>query len=377
MSQPGVNYESAPWQVGIRRAPDQPPVGGGMYCPDGHVITCAHVVAPDNQRPDRPVYVTFPHLGEHEPIPALVAESGWSPPSGKGRLKGDVAVLRLTALAPDGAAPPPLLRPSPEGVSTVHNFHTYGYPLRHPEGGVPARGTIVGQAEFEWVSLLSELGAQGLDPGFSGSPVWDVELRGVVGIVVLRDVPRSKSDHGGIDGIRNAYAIRMEALGGYWPALQPAIAGTSRRMANCSRNSSRWGWRPTAACPPSATRPFTAWGSPRRSTLGGEPAAALRAAALGRRGDAGLLDAGERFIVAVGDSKSGKSRSFAENLHGRRGGARLIVPASDPATLPSWPGSRYHSARGRRAVAGRHRPLSRARRARPQGAALPFSTGTP
>ena len=216
MSQPGVTYDNAPWQVSIRRARELPPVGGGLYCPDGHVITCAHVATDGDQRPDGPVYVTFQHLGEHEPIPALVADGGWLPREGPARLKGDVAVLRLTEPAPEGAAPAPLLR-TPDGERVTHAFYTYGYPDYHEEGGVPARGTIVGRAELQWVSLRTDEGGQGLDPGFSGSPVWDVDLGGVIGIAVLRDIPRSQAD------TRRGYAIRMEVLGTYWPALQPAI----------------------------------------------------------------------------------------------------------------------------------------------------------
>ena len=222
MSQLAFTYEVASWQVRVHRRLDGPPMGGGMYCPDGHVITCAHVVSPAGQRPDGPVYVSFQHARRHEPIAAVVADNGWWPASGEGELYGDVAVLRLTVPPPQEAAPAPL-RWLPEGVKAPHSFHTYGYPQPHVLGGVPMRGTIVGYAGQEWLSLLADPDGQGWRPGFSGSPVWDVQQGGVVGIVVVHDSPRSSGDRAGTDGARNAYAIRMEVLGEYWPALKPKI----------------------------------------------------------------------------------------------------------------------------------------------------------
>jgi Trypsin-like peptidase domain len=131
VSQPTFTYERAPWQVGIRREPESLPVGGGMLCPDGHVVTCAHVVSKDAERPDGPVYVEFQHADQHEPIPAVVVDGGWYPAAGEGGRRGDVAVLRLTVAPPPSAVPAPL-RPSPENVDKPHSFHTYGYPVRHP-----------------------------------------------------------------------------------------------------------------------------------------------------------------------------------------------------------------------------------------------------
>ena len=222
MSPPTVVYEQAPWQVRIDRGLGERTVGAGLYCSDGYVLTCAHVINPEGVKPGEPVYVSFQHAGPHERIPAVVADNGWWPPSGDGGLHGDVAVLRLTAPPPREASSAPL-RAWPTGASTAHTFYVYGYPWLHESGGVPARGTIVGRAEFEWLSLVADPYSQGLDPGFSGSPVWDVELGGVIGIVVLRDKPRSSGDRAGRGNGGTAYAIRMEVLGVYWPPLQPMI----------------------------------------------------------------------------------------------------------------------------------------------------------
>lgn len=313
MSQLAFTYEVASWQVRVHRRLDGPPMGGGMYCPDGHVITCAHVVSPAGQRPDGPVYVSFQHARRHEPIAAVVADNGWWPASGEGELYGDVAVLRLTVPPPQEAAPAPL-RWLPEGVKAPHSFHTYGYPQPHVLGGVPMRGTIVGYAGQEWLSLLADPDGQGWRPGFSGSPVWDVQQGGVVGIVVVHDSPRSSGDRAGTDGARNAYAIRMEVLGEYWPALKPkivrALPTDSERLEDLLEIGPIAGELPTVA-----EASVYALGVARSRYVSAEnpeppyvPRARLDAEIQDR------LDAGERFIVAVGDSKSGKSRSMAEAL---------------------------------------------------------------
>jgi len=322
-----VAYEMAPWQVSIRLEPGKPPVGGGMYCLEDHVITCAHVVDEDGRRPDGPVYVTFQHAAKHAPIPALVAEGGWFPRPEEDVGGQDVAVLRLTAPAPESATPAPL-RTSPAGVSVAHTFHTYGYPRLHPVGGVPVRGTIVGQAEFEWLSLAADAIGQELDHGFSGSPVWDVQLSGVVGILVVRE-------RRGAVGGSNAYAIRTETLGVYWPALQPKIVAALPEDSERLEDLLAVGLTADGGLPAvGETSVYDMGVTPSKYVTAENPTPAYvpRSRVDGEIQD--LLELGERFVVAVGDSKSGKSRSLAEMLHRLRPGARLIVPdASDPTAL--------------------------------------------
>jgi cellulose synthase operon protein C len=333
VSQSAFTYERARWQVRVHTGLGEPPAGGGLYCPDGHVITCAHVISPSGERPAGPVYVSFQEAGSHELIPAVVADDGWWPPSGKGNLRGDVAVLRLTAPAPAEAEAPPLCR-SPEGVRVAHAFRAYGYPPRYALGGVPVRGKIVGQAEIEWLSLLADVGGQGLHPGFSGSPVWDVELGSVVGIVGLCDIPRFTGDRRG-DGSRTAYAIRMEAIGQYWPPLQPAIVRALSSDNETLSDLLEVGPTDDGALPAVIETSVYDMGVTRSKYVTADnptPEYVPRSRVDAEIAD--LLEAGERFVVAVGDSKSGKSRSLAEMLHRLRPRARLIVPAAgDPAAL--------------------------------------------
>ena len=329
------HYEAAPWQVRIRRSENAPPVGGGMYGPGGHVITCAHVVDRDCERPDGPVWVEFQNAEPRKPIPAWVADNGWFPPSGDQGRRGDVAVLRLDGPVPAAATAAPL-RSSPRGVLSEHRFFAYGYPDDFPSGGTSARGVIVGQADDEWLELRA-IGRQ-LDYGFSGSPVFDPELGGVVGIVVIRNQLPPAARDAATPGM--AYAIRMEVLGEYWPALQPKVVrgqpSHDRTLAELLEvGPDAGGTLPTVGA--TSVYDMGVTKSKYVSAENPKPPYVPR-----HRLDAEirkLLDAGERFIVAVGDSKSGKSRSMAENLHERRGEASLIVPnASDPTALSQLAG---------------------------------------
>lgn len=221
---PGFNPERPGWLVRIRRSEDGVPVGAGMLISDLNVITCAHVVAdsPQDHPPESLVYVEFQYAERAGLIPAAVIQGGWRPERNH---TGDVAVLRLQGPLPRGAMPAPLQ--STEVGVWDHGFHAYGYPKGHEQGGVPARGVVVGAAEAEWLQLRAD-SAYGhtLSPGFSGSPVWDVSLRAVIGMVVTRERP------GGDKGDpRTGYAIPTEVLARYWPSLfkaaaMPGIIGT-------------------------------------------------------------------------------------------------------------------------------------------------------
>jgi WD40 repeat protein len=200
------------WQVKIRATPNGPVVGGGVLVTDRHVITCAHVVSDSSVSPQFSVYIEFQYTASTNPIPAQVISGGWFP--GSTLSTADIAVLRLESPPPDGCRPPPLRR-STIGV-TDHRFRTYGYPKGHDTGGVPARGNIVGPAESEWLQLQADstLG-YALEPGFSGSAVWDDDIHAVIGIVVTRDKIRGRAGDP-----RTGYAIPVEVLARYWPPLE-------------------------------------------------------------------------------------------------------------------------------------------------------------
>ena len=195
-------------------------VGGGVLADARHVITCAHVVnvalsySKGRQAcPVPPVPVEF--LGNSEE-PILATVEKWCPPSPDGT--GDIAVLKLEEDAPTGCASPPML--SPETL-TDHGFRVLGYPRGENllAGGVEAKGEIRGPTGpgTEWHQLDRVDSAYRVQPGFSGSPVWDTTLEAVVGIAVAADyVPRlakrALNDEAG-------FMIPIEVLARAWPDL--------------------------------------------------------------------------------------------------------------------------------------------------------------
>ncbi|MER5614117.1 tetratricopeptide repeat protein [Streptomyces sp. NPDC002215] len=312
--------------MSIRRTGHGDPVGAGLLVTPRHVLTCAHVVRPGRAPdvPEQPVFVGFQYASGHEPLPASVVPGGWHPDTGDGT--GDVAVLELGAPAPPEARPAPLRTTDPG--TWDHRFRAYGYPEEHRRRGVPVRGEIIGHAGSEWLQVeAAPHTGWGLEKGFSGSPVWDVNSRGVVGMLVARDTVTS------VDR-RTAYAIKVETLVRYWPELGQHVKGSTGTELRDRLESLLW-------------VPLTEDGEiPRvdevdpydigvaRSKYGGSGGGAPGAGApyVPRRAQddrLGELLAGRRFVVLAGRSKAGKSRTLYEALVRTVPGARLVVPRPD------------------------------------------------
>jgi tetratricopeptide (TPR) repeat protein len=321
-----VLWEKAPWLVSIRRAHDRAPNGAGVLVTDRHVLTCAHVTVPNNRRqpPEGPLFVHFHHADPHEPIPAVVVEGGWHPQDSVLRT-GDLAVLELQNPLPRTAAVAPLV--STENGVWGHRFHVYGYPEGdHRAGGVSANGTISGRAGPDWIQLesTSTLG-HGLAPGFSGSPVWDITLGGVIGIVAARDKPGEKHD------LRTGYAIPVEALGGFWPPLRELIREPVAEEQRAEvENLLALALRPDGELPKIRDVRIYDIGVTPSKNLARDPDPPY----VPRQNEDGLLESAldtEPFILLAGDSKAGKSRTLIELLRRACPDARLIVPKDTPS----------------------------------------------
>ncbi|GGX73327.1 tetratricopeptide repeat protein [Streptomyces hiroshimensis] len=315
--------ERPPWLVSIRRSPAEDPVGAGLLVTPQHVLTCAHVVRPGAAPgvPEEPVFVTFQYARAHDPVPATVVPDGWHPATGSET--GDIAVLELGAPAPPEAGPAPLRATDPG--TWDHRFRAYGYPKERSRQGVPVRGEIIGHAGGEWLQVeANPHGGWALEQGFSGSPVWDMTSQGVVGMLVARDSVR-KADR------RTAYAIRVEALARYWPRLAPYVRdATTEELRGRLENLL---WIPLTA---DGEIPRVGQVDPydigiarsKYSDQASDPADDAAPYVPRHRQDdqldAALADA--RFVVLVGRSKAGKSRTLYEALRRGLPGARLIVP---------------------------------------------------
>lgn len=94
---------------------------------------------------------------------------------------GDIAVLRLRAPIP-GSHP---LNMADTQQVWGHDVRVPGFPYRSP-GGVWHYGRLRGATAEGWVQL-SQADPHGVpvEEGFSGSPVWDEQLRAVAGMVVV------------------------------------------------------------------------------------------------------------------------------------------------------------------------------------------------
>ncbi len=165
-------------QVRIYAAGGERIVGSGFLAGERAVLTCAHVVTralglPDDtpEPPPGQVSLDFPLLAPDQRLAARVAR--WRP-------QDDIAVLELESAPPAGAEPAPLVE---GGDLWGHPFRAFGFPAGHPEG-VWASGVVCGPTACGGLQIedTKETGYR-VQPGFSGAPVWDDALGGVVGMV--------------------------------------------------------------------------------------------------------------------------------------------------------------------------------------------------
>ncbi len=172
----------------IRRT-DDVPVGAGVLVLDGYVLTCAHIVDAAVGRSLDPadalrvaVPLDFVLANKGQVVEAYVV--AWVPIADDE--SGDVALLRLRG------EPPPHARGARIVVSADlfgHPFSTYGFPAGYPHG-VWSTGRLLREQGSHWWQLedTKDTGIR-VEPGFSGAPVWDEALRGVVGILATHDRP--------------------------------------------------------------------------------------------------------------------------------------------------------------------------------------------
>jgi WD40 repeat protein len=186
-------------------------VGAGFLVGPGEILTCAHVVERalgrrDGAQPplEAAVTVDFPLVAPDVGLTARVIR--WQPVQPNGR--GDVAGLRLQGPAPAGARALRLLTAS---ELWGHRFRIFGFPPRHDDG-VWSSGRLLGPEATGWVELedVKTTGFR-VQPGFSGAPVWDEELGGVVGMAVAAEAEPE---------VRAAFMIPAGVLTAAWPDLE-------------------------------------------------------------------------------------------------------------------------------------------------------------
>ncbi len=190
-------------------------VGVGVLVGLREIVTCAHVVnvalGRDRAAQDRPageVTVQFA-VGDHPPLRAEVQL--WLPPPRAKAIGDDIAGLVLTSTElPTGATPARLAVKPPAPGQVVDVFGYPGNPLRSHGAWVEA--IVRGQVESRHLQLDSTPGsALRIQPGFSGSPVYDRDTGWVVGL--LTAAPTAASEE------RDSLAITAERLRLAWPEV--------------------------------------------------------------------------------------------------------------------------------------------------------------
>jgi WD40 repeat protein len=178
------------------------------------VLTCAHVVAaalalPDDtpEQPQSPVSLDLPRVAPGQLLTARVVL--WRPPRADGG--DDIAGLELDGDPPHGAQSAPLAQ-----VEDLweHSFRAFGFP-RGQDSGVWATGRLLGRQVTNWVQIEDvKVPGFAVEPGFSGTPVWDTQVEAVVGMVVAAE---RRTD------LKAAFAIPVDVLARSWPLLEACI----------------------------------------------------------------------------------------------------------------------------------------------------------
>ena len=181
-------------------------VGAGVLVGPREVLTCAHVVnlaagrdKLNGEQPDEPVLVDFPGRAT---ISARVRQ--WVPPPPREGAPGqDVAGVELTEDAPADVIPAKLITTLP---GPGHEVDVFGYPDKpaRPDGAW-VRAVVRGQVGNGYLQLDGKSALQ-VQPGYSGSPVWDPATGRVVGIIATAG--RATPD---------SYAITADLLRLSWP----------------------------------------------------------------------------------------------------------------------------------------------------------------
>ena len=180
-------------------------VGTGFLVTGRHVLTCAHVVASalglshdDPNPPQADLHLDFPLLAPESILTARV--SHWQPAI-------DVAVLELTTTPPPESKPVCLVTADD---LWGHSFRAFGFPAGY-EQGVWTSGILRGRQADGWLQIEdTKTTGYLVAPGFSGGPVWDNVLGGVVGMIVAADTDEK---------IKAAFLIPADVLAETLPDL--------------------------------------------------------------------------------------------------------------------------------------------------------------
>lgn len=200
-------------------------IGAGFLVSQYHLLTCAHVVTaalgiPTNTQtsPDATIELDFPLIAPGKKVTAKVIF--WQPVN-PGQSKEDIAGLQIDETLPVEISPVKLITSS---NYWQHKFRIFGFPQGH-DAGVWADGELrdIQGTGLVQVEAIKVPGYQ-IEPGFSGSPVWDESLNGVVGMAVSAEKKR--------EGVKAAFMIPTTVLVAAWSFLQQFVQEQSTPASN-------------------------------------------------------------------------------------------------------------------------------------------------
>ena len=184
--------------------------GAGFLVGERHILTCAHVIAKAlglaYDAPDQPsstVSLDFPQLASHTLLSAKVIF--WDPVREDGQ--GDIAGLELLDEPPVRAE---AVRFAPADQVWEHSFRALGFPSGY-DNGVFATGRLLGRLT-NWIQIEDvKVPGFAVIAGFSGAPVWDEQLQGVVGMIVAASQQATA---------KVAFVIPSDVLKAAWPPIR-------------------------------------------------------------------------------------------------------------------------------------------------------------
>jgi hypothetical protein len=195
-------------------------VGAGFLVADRHLVTCAHVVAaalnlPQNTQiqPESAIEIDFPLVAPGQKVLARIVF--WQPMN-PGHPTEDIAGLEVLQPVPSAAQPVTL---SLSQDYWQHPLRVFGFPKGHDDG-LWATGILRDQSANGWIQL-DALASQdrSIEPGFSGAPIWDEQLQGVVGMAVAAEKRRQD--------VTAAYMVPTRVLQSAWSMVKaPDSSGT-------------------------------------------------------------------------------------------------------------------------------------------------------
>jgi len=169
------------------RTHDNVVVGAGFLVTEKRVLTCAHVVAQalnipqdTSEIPSNEIFLDFPLVAANRNLTAKVVK--WLPVQPDG--SGDIACLELLGKPPKEAHPVLLIT---EDKLWGHPFRAFGFPAGY-DNGVWTSGVLRAKQADGWIQIedVKQTGYF-IEPGFSGTAIWDEEVNGVVGMTAVAE----------------------------------------------------------------------------------------------------------------------------------------------------------------------------------------------